>query len=331
MLHPAALRPRCRPLLLLVLDTEEEFDWSQPFSRRNRGVSWIRGLYSAHAAFAECGLRPTYVVDHPVATTTASAEALSAIAKAGEAEIGAHLHPWVTPPDVEAVTRFNSYGGNLPGSLELEKLSTLKLAIESNLGVVPTTFKAGRYGVSPRTIGFLEQLGFHTDLSTTPGFDWSGDGGPNHASTPNQPHWILKHPTILEIPTTGGYFGPLRHLGARIYPIENQGTRQESVVRWTLRKSGLLSRAMLTPEGYTLRELMRLTDTLLDDGIKVFSLSLHSPSLFPGNTPFVRDHGELAAFIGTVTAFARWFDREHRGQFVTASEARNLHEPATAP
>lgn len=326
-LIPALLKDQSKPLLLLVVDTEEEFDWTQPFSSNNRSVSWIRRFREGHAAFIDAGLRPTYVVDYPVASTASSVDIFSKIADSGDAEIGAHLHPWVTPPTVEIVNYANSYAGNLPESLEFAKLCRLRDAIRSNIGVIPTTYKAGRYGIAPRTPAMLARLGFTADLSTSPGFDWSGDGGPNHLNASNLPRWIPGTQAILEIPTTGGFFGPLRRLGPSMYPTENCGVRDMSVLRWIARKSNLARRAMLTPEGYSLRDLQALTETLADDGVRVFSLSFHSPSLSPGNTPFVRNDSDLALFIDVVISFASWFDRRFFGRFVTASQAREAHHP----
>lgn len=324
-LTPARLVDDCPPLLLLVIDTEEEFDWSAPFSRASRTVTWIESFESAHQAFVAAGARPTYVVDFPVASDPLSAAIFAKTAAAGGCEVGAHLHPWVTPPDLETVNSFNSYGGNLPPDLEHRKLLNLTSMISQNIGVKPVAFKAGRYGIGSRTPDMLASLGFTIDLSTTPNFDWSGDGGPDHSAASNLTSWIDTTPPILEIPTTGGYFGAFRNLARRINPRENAGRRQRSAYRWALRTLGLGSLAMLTPEGYSLRDMKTLTEQLLDDGVRVFSLSLHSPSLAPGRTPFVRNLDEKRAFIKCVTAYAEWCQRTFGAKPVTASEALRLH------
>lgn len=195
------------PLLLVVVDTEEEFDWSKPFSRNNRGVTAISRIPALQAEFETLGVRPTYCLDYPVASTPASAEVFATIARRGTAEVGAHLHPWVTLPDIEEVTSFNSYGGNLDAALERAKLTSLAGAIRQHVGVDPISFKAGRYGIAPRTFDTLRQLGFRVDLSSAPGFNWTGDGGPDFSLYPNHPYWVPGDPPMLEIPTTGGMYG----------------------------------------------------------------------------------------------------------------------------
>jgi hypothetical protein len=63
------------------------------------------------------------VIDYPVAVQDVAALPLKAIQEAGRAEIGAQLHPWVTPPYEEEVNARNSYPGNLPRDPEAAKLS----------------------------------------------------------------------------------------------------------------------------------------------------------------------------------------------------------------
>ena len=103
----------CAPELAIVVDTEEEFDWTKPFSRDARAVTAIPAQARAQEIYARFGLVPTYVVDHPVATDPVAAGFLRSLKDAGAAEIGAHLHPWVTPPHDEAVNVYNSYHCNL--------------------------------------------------------------------------------------------------------------------------------------------------------------------------------------------------------------------------
>lgn len=319
------------PVLLVVLDTEEEFDWSAPLARENRGVTAIDRLREAQLAFEDVGIRPTYVIDHPVAATPRSAAVLGEIASRGTAEIGAHLHPWVTPPHQEIVSPFNSYAGNLAPELERAKLAALVDAIRAGTGVQPVTYKAGRYGFGVNTPQILRELGLRNDLSSSPGFNWSGDGGPDYSRHPNFPYWLPAAPGILEIPTTGGYYGPLRALGSAVTPVSNTRRRHEAGPAMLLRRLRLARRAMLSPEGFALPELQALADTLLEGGIEVLSLSFHSPSLQAGHTPFVRSAAELAAFEGTIRAFAKWFFQEHRGSFMTASELRATLESAAQP
>jgi hypothetical protein len=79
----------------------------------------------------------------------------------------------------------------------------------------------------------------------------------------------------------------------------------------------LLERIRLTPEGHTLAEMRRLTRALLARGQRTFVLSLHSPSVVPGNTPYVRTDADLALLLQRLNGYLMFFRDELRGRFVT--------------
>jgi hypothetical protein len=119
LLHQYCDLPRSGPpALAAVVDTEEEFDWSAPFDRASRSVRNIAEQHHAQAIFEDAGIIPTYVIDYPVAATPESAAVFRDWTRDDRCLVGAHLHPWVNPPDEEKVTTENSYPGNLPAELE---------------------------------------------------------------------------------------------------------------------------------------------------------------------------------------------------------------------
>jgi hypothetical protein len=84
-----------RPAFLFVVDTEGDDEWTRP--RLLPSLHNLHALPRFQALCERYGVRPTYVVTHSVATDAPGAALLRAIADAGRAEIGAHLHPWTTP------------------------------------------------------------------------------------------------------------------------------------------------------------------------------------------------------------------------------------------
>ena len=118
-----------RPILLVVIDTEEEFDWHAPFDRKADAVEAMRHIGRLQEVFDEFGVRPSYVADYPVVTREHAYAPLKEFQDSGRAVVGAHLHPWVSPPHEEEVCARNSYPGNLPRELEAAKLRELVDAI----------------------------------------------------------------------------------------------------------------------------------------------------------------------------------------------------------
>jgi len=78
-----------------------------------------------------------------------------------------------------------------------------------------------------------------------------------------------------------------------------------------------------TPEGVTFAEQRRLTRAMLRRGHRVFSLTYHSPSLLPGNTPYVRNAAELGVLLDRIETFLRFFIDDVGGRPATPFEVRD--------
>jgi hypothetical protein len=310
------------PLIATLVSTEEEFDWNGPFDRAATSVRSAAHLHRGQRVFDELGLRPAYLVDYPIATGSESVAALREIHDGGRCEIGAHLHPWVSPPHEEPLSPRYSFPGNLPRELERRKLEHLVAAIEGSFGVRPRTYQAGRYGFGAATAEALEDLGFEVDASASPGFDFRGEDGPDYSELSPQAFWFGGRRPLLALPVTGAFVGFWRLSPARLYRAA-----QSPALRWS-HLGGLLARARaverirLSPEGFALSELQRLTRSLLERGVRVFVFSWHSPSLMPGCTPYVRDERDLEAFLSTCRRYYEYFLGELGGRHVTPLEMR---------
>ena len=308
--------------LLIVVDTEEEFDWSAPFSRESVAVRSIPAQARAHEIFNRFGVVPTYVVDFPVATDPNAVHFLRGLKEAGKAEIGAHLHPWVTPPHVEEISARNSYHCNLPPALERAKLEALTAAIEAGFGARPTIFKAGRYGFGPGTARALAELGYEVDCSLVPHTDFSADGGPDFRGVPDVPHWLDEGRGLLEVPLSVGYFGAMAGLGGKAAWLFDNQAAEALRLPGILARAGLVSRARLTPEGVSAADQCRLIEAMAARGHRLFSLTYHSPSLEPGHTPYVRSEADLESFLARIATVLTFFQGRLGGRFTTLSQVR---------
>ena len=309
-----------RPLLAVVVDTEEEFDWTRPFARENRATSSIPSQALAHKIYDPLGMVPTYVIDHPVATDPQAVMFLRGLQCSGRAEIGTHLHPWVSPPHEEEVTTRNSYHCNLPPELERAKIAALTNEIEAAFGTRPSVFKAGRYGFGANTAHVLRELGYTIDCSYVPHVSFAGDGGPDFQGTPDQPFWL--DDDLLEVPLTSGFFGALAVAGPRFQGLLNSRRAERLRVPGMLARSGLLSRSRLSPEGVSADEQCRLLAAMAKAGRRFFTLTYHSPSLAPGHTPYVRDEADLAEFLSRIEQVLLFFRDRLGGEFTTLSRYR---------
>ena len=69
----------------------------------------------------------------------------------------------------------------------------------------------------------------------------------------------------------------------------------------------VVNKVMLSPEGSTFSEMRALTKNLVRRGVRTFSMTLHSPSLEPGFTPYVRTEADLRVFLDCVAAYCEFF------------------------
>ena len=305
------------PTLVVVIDTEEEFNWSAPFSPSNNDVTAIQEQGRAQEVYNKYGVRPLYAVDYPVAVNQDACRVLGGFLRDGLCDIGTHLQPWVNPPFEEEISNFNSYPGNLPEELEVRKLEALTGAIEESFGIRPICYKAGRYGVGPATTKILEKLGYCIDLSVVPHSDFGADGGPDFRHCADRPYWFGGRGDLLEIPLSRGFVGLAAKYGRQLFPIIDSHLGRQLHFGGLVARARVLERITLTPEGVDQSAHRRLTKSLLASGHRIFSLTYHSSSLGIGGSPYVQDEQQRRQFIIAIDAYLRFFRDEVGGTFST--------------
>lgn len=284
-------RPGARSRVLLTVDTEEEFDWTGPFSRDRHGLNHVAAIPRFQQFCEEIGAHPVYLVDWPIACDPRAAEIIGDAVRRGTAEVGVQLHPWVNPPFEEAVTASNSYAGNLPGDLEAAKFGALRDRIEQAFGTAPLIYRAGRYGLGPDSAAILKTGGIAVDTSVRSLFDYRAQHGPDYSSHPLAPYWVDDERTLLELPVTTVYSGLLRRMGKHIHRLQ----RHLPTFFAGFSRLKLLERIALTPEGVTAQEAIRGVNIALGDQLPVLVLSFHSPTLAPGYTPYAESPEDVEA------------------------------------
>lgn len=315
--------PSGPPILCIIVDAEEEFHWGRPVSARNNATSSIRHQKRAQDIFACYNARPTYLATYPIASNPGAASVLREYLTAGQCDIGAQLHPWVTPPFDASNDERLSFPGNLPPGLEREKLQRLTEAVQTGFHLQPTVYKAGRYGIGPNSAALLEEAGYLVDTSLIPRTRYTDMGGPDFLSFDYGPFWFGRTRRLLELPVTRALTGlASKHIPA-LYSLADKPPLRDIKFAGLLARSRIVERITLSPEGSDLPAMRRLTGALLKRGQRIFTLSYHSPSLEPGNTPYVRSQRDLAVFLDRLSGFLSFFRDEMGGSFLTARELRD--------
>lgn len=288
-----------RPYLVVTVDTEED-NWIP--TRTDISVENIREVPTFQQRLEELNVRPTYLVSYQVATVSWAADLLAELHHSGRAEVGAHLHPWNTPPTPEPMEPRYHQLGNLDADLQRQKLSSLCEKLRRNLGVEPRSFRSGLWSLGRDTVRLLTAEGFRVDTSILPYVYWHDvPYSPSYTHAPARPYRLAAgrslqrdYPdgSLLEVPATAGYtqgrwrlWGPVdRLLRTRpMIPFHLPGL---------LARMGLVERIPLTPEVTPLRKMIRLTEAAARRRLPVLNVFLHSSSLLPGANDYVRSEND---------------------------------------
>lgn len=323
--------------LIVTIDTEED-NWS-PYSQTGYTVRNIERLPALQDLFAAYGVRPTYLVTYQVVSDPGAAGILEALLRSGQCEIGAHCHPWSTPPFSEAQIPRNSMLCNLSPAMQAAKIRSLHAAIIARLGVSATSFRSGRWGYSPTVAATLHGLGYRVDSSITAYTDWQYCDGPDYSRMPPTPFLFspddiyapCPNGVMLEVPATVGYL-------QRDFDVSNavvNGIRRSPLRHLkfigALDCLRLVNKVWLSPENATGARMIALARRMHDSGYPLVNLFFHSSTLTAGLTPFVRDREDEARFLERIRQFLA-FAKASGFESITLSEARALYPlPASVP
>ena len=197
---------------IITIDTEGDNQWDHG---RDLSVENIKYVPRFQELCTNYGVKPTYLVTSEVCNDPYSREIFKVYNREEQAEIGAHLHSWTTPPfkDEDGYRNNNSehaFATELPNELLNEKIRNLTEQIEVSFGKRPTSFRSGRYGFDNNVAKSLVEYGYLVDSSVTPFVSWvaqkglnGGQGGPDFISIPPYPYeYKFQGGSITEIPIT---------------------------------------------------------------------------------------------------------------------------------
>lgn len=302
--------------LSISIDTEED-NWDPAVE--NITVRNIGEIPKIDSMFGSLGVKGTYFVTYQVAATTESASIIRDVHGEGRCEVGMHLHPWNTPPEFgiePRITMLRDY----PAEIQQQKLEQLLEIFRANLGISPTSFRAGRFGVGRATIEALIRHGIHVDSSVTPLLSWEGQGGPSFIGAPNLLYRldgsdnVLSHYAsgiVVEVPVTVGFTRFHPDSWTRIAALFATPLARRLHLPGFAYRTGIVQRVILTPETYSAEEMLRVSRRFIEAGAPYLHMYLHSSSLLAGLTPFgktpqgvERIYDAIRGFVGGLREFA---------------------------
>ncbi len=191
--------------ILVTVDTEADDQW-----KAGEASVCVDNVYALPRFQALCDryeVKPTYLVTHEVAVDARASSLLKSWQDERRAEVGAHLHPWTTPPLERGEAHARAFPSELSDEVLRAKLDMLTRKIEEVLAQRPTSYRAGRWGFNMQQATILGELGYIVDTSITPGVSWKktrgaldGVGGPDFTREAIAPHML--NDKVLEVPMT---------------------------------------------------------------------------------------------------------------------------------
>ncbi|MCL6621739.1 MAG: hypothetical protein K6T55_06510 [Syntrophobacterales bacterium] len=303
-----------RPLKLAVtVDVEEEGLFVGRFPKEAAGVRNVACLSRVEFIPRDFGLPLTLLTTYQVAREPAAVWVLRDFRDRFGAEIGAHLHPWNTPPFLPGPEPLRSEA--LPRELLAAKLASLLNTLKGAGFPAPVSFRMGRFDWGPKILSLLPEFSLRVDSSMVPLTQVVG--GPDHFLAPPDPFWPAdsrgRPLGVLEVPLT-------------LVPLWPQAA--EAVYRLSSRARGRAAHLLRAWFPYVLSAgvqpvwfplpWMRLAARLhAARGGQLLCLFFHSSELMPGGTPHTAREAAVARLVGKIRAFLAWLTRRFRITGVT--------------
>lgn len=295
--------------LVITIDTEED-SWGNWRSAKSTTYNLMQ-IPMIQEVFDRVGAIPTYLVNYSVIRDKDGSHKLSKILDKNRCEIGAHCHPWNTPPIEEELNQRNSMLCNLSYDLIRRKMESLQGAITMRFDYAPVCFRAGRWAFSSDVATVLQTLGYKIDTSITPLTDWTDEYGPDFSKAQISPYRFEpekifvpnRNGSILEVPPTIGFLQKNFRLCQKtrngILNIYLKKLHLIGFLDW----SRMMNLRWLSPENSTLNEMIQLAKNFIHNGHSILNMFFHSNSLLIRKTPFVRSEEDLKVFVERIEKF----------------------------
>lgn len=294
---------------LITVDTEGDNLWARPDVITTRNALFLprfQALCERH------GLKPTWLVNHEMASCPVFVPFGRDVLRRRAGEIGMHLHAWNSPP-LKPLTahdhHFQPFLIEYPSDQMEEKIAHLTALLRDRFESDMVSHRAGRWALDARYAKLLVKHGYRIDCSVSPHVSWKqmrgapgGCGGTDYTNFPTRPYWMdldhIERPgssDLLELPVS---IGPSRlyRLMPSAYAI--RGLRR---LAWRHRPP----HQWLYPDGRNLPAMVELLQRSLRDDHPYVELIIHSSELMPGGGPHCPDEASIESLYADLESLFR--------------------------
>ncbi len=310
--------------LLVTIDVEEEGLFTGQYLHGEAGVENVLELSLLDPIFRRLHIHPTLLISYQVARHKPHLDYLLGLKEKWQGEIGAHLHPWNTPP-IQSLPYAHPIPSQLmPEELLMSKLATLLEAL-SAMGVEARSFRMGRFSMGPKMFSILRQAGILVDSSIVP--TRKEYGGPEYLVAPIDPYFpdpedlsSRGNSPVLEIPLT--VLPIIPKLDLALDWIAKKIPESTAAASWFLKYVGSLPAQPMLVGINRLKTAVRLHRHR--NGTTV-TLYFHSSELMPGACPQHPTKRHVEKFLQRLEKFLFWLCEEQGAISITLSECRKFY------
>lgn len=259
-------------------------------------------------------LKPTFLLSPEVIQDK---QASNTLAEIPDCELGTHLHGEFIPPEDNPFThRTDTPQLSYAPEVEWQKLVNLTNLFEKRFGYRPKSFRAGRFGISRFTLGFLEKLGYWVDSSITPFRSHNFGNGlvSDHWGAPLEPYYpsrtdpcrpgslsVLEVPVTIIIPQIAHWPIWILKMAGKVNRIRRILIKNFGSPRWLRPFRGTPTELILTAE-----EVIR---AWRGKGPPVLNIMFHSVEVIPGASPYAATQKDVDYLLNSLSQL---FDHLHK-------------------
>jgi len=281
----------------------------------------------------EFSLKTTYLLSPEVLANSECLKLFQSLRN--QNELGAHMHGEFAEPLANwNADRTDAFQIDFSPPIEYQKIRFLTELFDEKLGFRPTSFRAGRFGLSRYTLRFLEKLAYLVDSSVTP-FTWwwrRKGKGVNFLGALYQPYFpssndfrkrgkmkILEVPIGIVNPFWAKWPGPILR---RINPLN-----RAQIILLNAFLGKRIRSIWLRPTFSTARQMIFVTNWIVKN-VKskspVLNMMFHSNEIMAGMSPYNQSEDEVKNFLNKLKEYFAFVLSKFKVQSVTLSEIAKL-------
>lgn len=246
--------------------------------------------------------KPIYFVNYEMAKSDILVDVLKTRAENGLCEIGMHLHSWNTPPEYTLDKKYDGcpYITEYPKDVIRKKHEFLKQFIQDRFGVVPVSYRSGRWATNESLFEILDELGFLVDCSITPG---------------------LRHNCVgMSVPRGNDYTNEkyaFKRLGENLIeiPMSSMRVRHFGGINFKNKMSHLIKgeELWLRPALCSYEKMVRVIKLLERKNECFLDFMIHSSELMPGGNPYCQTEEEIEKMFEKTERIFEYVSKDYEG------------------